>query len=94
MKWSHRYTLLLLVGGSIVALDQATKLWVDSNMALYETRPVFGEVLDLHYIRNPGAAFGFLSKSNAAYRMPFFLAVSTIAIGIILYLFHKRRVVA
>ncbi len=89
MKWSHRYALLLLVGGGIVALDQATKLWVDSTMALYETRPVIGGIFDLHYIRNPGAAFGFLSRSDAAYRIPFFLGVSTIAIGIILYLFHK-----
>ncbi len=89
MRWPRRYSLLFLVGGLIVLIDQATKIWVDKTMRLYESSPIVPGLLDLHYIRNTGAAFGFLSGSHAGFRIPFFLLVSTVAIGIILYLFHK-----
>ena len=89
MKWSRRYALLLLVGGSVILLDQVTKIWIDRTLPLYETRSLIDGFFDLHYIRNTGAAFGFLSGSAASFRIPFFLGVSAVAIGIILYLFHK-----
>ena len=89
MKWPRRYNLLFGVGGLIVLIDQITKLWVHDTMRIYESRPIVAGLLDLHYIRNTGAAFGFLSDSHAGFRVPFFLLVSSIAIGIILFLFHK-----
>lgn len=89
MKWPRRYNLLLGVGGLVVLVDQITKLRVHETMRIYESRPVVPGLLDLHYIRNTGAAFGFLSGSHAGFRIPFFLLVSTVAIGIILFLFSK-----
>ena len=41
------------------------------------------------YTRNPGAAFGFLAKFDESFRRPFFIIVSILAIGIILWLFRK-----
>ena len=41
---------------------------------------------DFQYTRNPGAAFGFLAKENAEWRRPFFIVVSLIAVGIILFI--------
>ena len=87
-KW-RRYILLVVVVGSVVALDQETKHWIDGNMKLYEMDEVIPGFLDLHYIRNKGAAFGFLDEKHASFRLPFFYGVSFVAIGIILYLFHK-----
>lgn len=89
MNWPRRYNLLLGVGGLVVLLDQITKIWVHKNLRLYETKPIVSEFFDLHYIRNTGAAFGFLSGSHAGFRIPFFVLVSSVAIGIILYLFYK-----
>lgn len=91
MSLHRRYILLLLVGGGIVALDQVTKIWIDHNMRLYATEPVLWGVLDFHYIRNAGSAFGFLSGSDSPLRIPFFVGISLLAIGIILYLFHKME---
>lgn len=87
--WPRRYNWLLWVGGLVVVLDQITKIWVDKTMRIYESKPLIPGFLELHYIRNTGAAFGFLSSSTADFRVPFFVGVSAVAIVIILYLFYK-----
>ncbi len=89
MKWPRRYSLLLWLGGLVVLVDQITKIWVERNMQVYESKTILPGLLDLHYIRNTGAAFGFLSGSHAGFRIPFFILVSAVAVGIILFLFHK-----
>jgi signal peptidase II len=81
--------VLLGVGSLVVLIDQITKIWVDKTMNLYESTPIVPGLLNLHYIRNTGAAFGFLSGSHAGFRIPFFILVSCLAIGIILFLFYK-----
>ena len=89
MRWPRRCNMLLGVGSLVVLIDQITKIWVDKTMNLYESTPIVPGLLDLHYIRNTGAAFGFLSGSHAGFRIPFFILVSSFAIGIILFLFYK-----
>jgi signal peptidase II len=49
--------LFLIIAASVVALDQISKLWVRSNITLYESIPVFG-CLSLTNVRNTGSAFG------------------------------------
>lgn len=46
------------------AADFLTKEWVVSSMAEGEQRPVLGEVLQWHFVRNPGAAFSFAEGST------------------------------
>ena len=86
-----KYGLLALVAGGVVALDQASKFWVDTHMRLYETKALIPGFFDLHYIRNTGAAFGLLSRTDADLRVPFFIVVSVVASAIILFLFHRLR---
>lgn len=91
MSLAGKYGLLVLVAGSVIALDQGSKLYVDSRLALYDTRALIPGFFDLHYIRNTGAAFGFLSRADAHFRVPFFIGVSLVATAILLYLFHRFR---
>ncbi len=80
-----RYRLLGLVSLVVLVLDQATKLYIDSRFALYESVTVLENFFHITYVRNKGAAFGILSDS--AYRIPFFIAVATLAaLGILWYL--------
>lgn len=80
-----RYRLLGLVSLVALVLDQATKLYIDSRFALYESVTVLENFFHITYVRNKGAAFGILSDS--AYRIPFFIAVATLAaLGILWYL--------
>jgi signal peptidase II len=51
---------LVLVGVSLVGLDQLTKSIVAATLAEGESVPVIGNVLRITHIRNSGAAFGML----------------------------------
>ncbi len=48
----------LVVIFTVLFLDQASKIWVKTSMTLYEEIPVFGDWFVLHFIENPGMAFG------------------------------------
>ena len=69
---------------AVVVLDQATKTWVLATFDLHETLPVIPGWFHLTYIRNPGAAFGLFSGHAEAFRRPFFLGVTTVALAAIL----------
>ena len=86
-----KYTIFLVLLISVLALDQATKVWVDSSLRLYQRISIHPDYFHLTYIRNSGAAFGLFSDKGEAFRVPFFLAVSTLAIGFIGFFFYKAR---
>jgi signal peptidase II len=69
----------LFVALVVVALDQVTKAIVLRTMTLHETIPVLPG-FSLTYVRNPGAAFSLLSGAPAGVRIPFFLAVTLVAV--------------
>ena len=56
--------LLALVALGIYALDQVSKYLVVANMAEGEIVRVLNDVLQLHFVRNPGAAFSLASGST------------------------------
>jgi signal peptidase II len=53
-----------LVALAVFAVDQTTKLLVTTNLTLGEDVHVLGDVLILHYVKNPGAAFSLASGST------------------------------
>ncbi|MGE4343616.1 MAG: signal peptidase II [Geoalkalibacter sp.] len=82
---SSKLRILLITAAIIMALDQATKLYIDHSFRLYESVTVIENLFNITYVRNQGAAFGILSES--AYRIPFFITVSLVAaVGILWYL--------
>jgi len=56
----------LVLGTAVVAwlADLLSKEWVIANMAEGEHRPVLGELLQWHFVRNPGAAFSLAAGST------------------------------
>lgn len=80
-----KFRILLILCPAILILDQATKLYVDTNFRLHESVPVIPGFFHLTYVRNKGAAFGILADS--AFRVPFFITVSLVAmLGILWYI--------
>ena len=75
----------------ILALDQATKIWIDGHLRIYERIPLLTDRLYMTYLRNPGAAFGIFRGWPASIRIPFFVAVSALAVGCIGYFFYRAR---
>ena len=85
-----RYRILTIISIAILALDQATKLYVDANFRLHESMPVIHGLFNLTYVRNKGAAFGIFADS--AVRIPFFITVSIVAmLGILWYIRRIRN---
>ena len=69
----------------LLILDQVTKYVIHTGMALHESIPVLPGFFNITYIRNPGAAFGFLAGASPTFRYVFFIGVTVAAIGLILH---------
>ena len=84
-----RFMILLTVSALVLMLDQATKIYVDRSMALHSSITVIENFFNITYLRNKGAAFGILADSK--FRLPFFIVVSTVAVGVIFVVIKKLR---
>ncbi|WP_295899310.1 signal peptidase II [uncultured Bdellovibrio sp.] len=79
-----KYIWLVLISGILVALDQVVKIYVHTHFHLGESVSVIPNFFNLTYVRNFGAAFGFLAESHPSFRELFFLSMPPIALVIIL----------
>ena len=77
-----RAGLFLLVAVIIVAADQATKLWISSNLPLGESFPEVG-CLSIIHIQNTGSAFGLFANQSV-------LLTIVAIVGIIVVLLFYR----
>jgi len=86
-----RYLVFILTAGGVLFLDQLTKAAVVSRFSLHESLSVIPGFFDLTYVRNPRAAFGFLSSASPAFRSVFFSAVAVAAVLLILYFIIRQK---
>lgn len=81
---------LALVTAPIVVLDQWSKVYIRSHFHLYQSRPLVGGWLDLTYTLNPGAAFSLFATTPPAFRSIFFIALSIIATGVLIFMMARK----
>lgn len=86
-----KYRLALIVGSTVLVLDQITKALVENLMHLYQSIEIVPNFVHLTYLKNTGAAFGVLAGTRSPLRMVFFVLVSSVAIGCVLYLLKNLR---
>jgi signal peptidase II len=86
-----KYRLALIVGSTVLVLDQITKALVANLMHLYQSIEIVPYFAHLTYLKNTGAAFGVLAGTRSPLRMVFFVLVSSVAIGCVLYLLKNIR---
>lgn len=72
-----------------LALDQLTKWWVIATLDFTDRKTVIDGLFYLTHVRNPGASFSLFADAPAEIRMPFFIATTLIAIGLIISFFRK-----
>ena len=77
------------IAGSILLLDQATKLLILAKVPLYHVIAVIPDFFNLTHIRNPGGAFGFMAAGSQGIRNLLFVGVSAIAMGLIVYFYRS-----
>jgi signal peptidase II len=80
----RRLALVGFVAVVVFALDRLTKIWVESNIPLYEARPVVGEYARIVHTQNSGAAFGLLPE-----RTTLLSILSVVAVLAILYYYRQ-----
>lgn len=91
MKY-YKYYLVSLI---IIAVDQGIKLLVHFNMdmGVHGQIPILGDVFKLHYLTNPGMAFGMkIGLEYGKLFLTLFRLVAMVGIGYYLYILIKRDV--
>ena len=83
-----KYSLLMTV---IILADQLTKGAIQSNFYLGESVPIIKGFFNFTYVRNPGAAFGFMAEAGAHIRKPLFLWLPVIACIWLVVLIWKSK---
>lgn len=80
---SGRLPITLAVAATVVILDQLTKLWAVATLEGSPPRQLVGDLLKLHFVRNPGAAFSL----GGSYT----LIISALAIGVSVVILRTAR---
>lgn len=66
------------------AVDQATKVWAERNLPLFELRDIVPGFFGLAHVRNTGVAFSLLSNLDSRWVHPFLILATVLAMGAVL----------
>ena len=88
-KLAKKMWVLITVVPFFLIADQWTKQLILSHFAYGEIYPIVPEFFEITYIRNKGAAFGFLAGAHDQFRIPFFYVVPILVLAVIVWLFVK-----
>jgi len=83
--------LFILCAAVVIALDQITKAAITSRFFMQESYGVIDGFVNIVYVINPGAAFGFLAGASVTFRYIFFIGITVIAILLIIYYLIKSK---
>ena len=98
----RRYRLLLIGSIITVVLDQLTKMWAvrglsalgsvlpeNSRALRSDTYVVFESWFNFRLTGNRGAAWGIFGNMPDGWRVPFFVVISMIAVGVIIAIYRS-----
>jgi signal peptidase II len=87
----RKYWVLLITCLLVLSMDQYTKFMAQKNLPLHHRVEVIRGFFSLTHVRNTGGAFGIFGGRKGGLGMVFFVGVSIIAVGTILFLFRKTE---
>jgi signal peptidase II len=90
-SFQKKFNFLICISFFIIGIDQLTKTIVHTQMQLHESKVIIENFFNFTYVRNFGAAFGFLSQMPELFRDIFFLSMPPLACGLILYILHTLK---
>ena len=85
----RKYWVLLITCLLVLSMDQYTKYTVQKDLPLHHGVEVIRGFFNLTHVRNTGGAFGIFGGKRGGLGMVFFVGVSIIAVGTILFFFEK-----
>jgi len=81
-----RFVMVFSIAAAVIGLDQLTKLWAVTAIPEHHSVPVIAGLFDLVNVRNRGAAFGFLNRSDIEWQFWLFLVATVLAVWAIISL--------
>lgn len=84
-----KYALVGGVATAVILLDQLTKWAIRVRVPLYDSIVVFPSFFQITHLKNTGGAFGIFAGAHEVWRLPFFLTVSVIAVGALIYFVRR-----
>lgn len=83
---------LYIIGAALLLADIASKIAVKTSMTLGENIPVLGDWFNIHFIENPGAAWGFeLGGDYGKLILSLFRIVISALIVVYIVRLHKKQ---
>ena len=89
--FQKKFIFLMSISFVIIGLDQLTKTYVHTQLQLHESKVIIENFFNFTYVRNFGAAFGFLAQTPELFRETFFLSMPPMACGLILYILSTLK---
>jgi signal peptidase II len=86
-----KYLQVGSIVGIVLVLDQITKYIIRTNVRMYDTITVISGFFNITHVRNKGAAFGLFSTLPDHWRSAFFIAVTIIAVSVLIALIMKTQ---
>ena len=83
--------LHLLIALAVFTLDQVTKAVVEWGIPLHDVRPVIPGLFHLTHVKNRGAAFGIFADSPSGLKIALLIALSAVALGVVLALLWRHQ---
>ena len=87
----NKLSIISIICVVTIILDQLTKLLIYFNYRLGESLVIIDNFFNITYVRNFGAAFGFLSDTNHLFRDIFFLLVPPILMITIVWIIKDTK---
>lgn len=84
-----RFWTLCLIMATLIIVDQLSKGAIQSTLFYGQSIPVIDGFFSIAYVRNSGAAFGFMAEGPLWFRQVFFLLLPVLFCGYIFYLLIK-----
>jgi signal peptidase II len=82
---------LLLIAGLTVLIDQVSKEIILLKVPLYTNLEVIPGFFSITHIRNTGGAFGIFAGQTTGLRTLFFLIMTFLALGAVLFMYIKNK---
>lgn len=86
MVEKYKFIIFAIIAATILVSDQMTKFLASSKIALNQGFELIPGVLNLVHVRNKGVAFGAFADSSSNFTPLALVAVSVIALVVILWL--------
>ena len=88
---SAKYLFIAVISACILCLDQATKIFIHTQISMGEPKTVIENFFHISYVRNTGGAFGFFAESHDFFRFILFKFFPLICVGLIFMMLKQTH---